>query len=140
MKHIVIILFILPFLLKAQKENKWYLYNHSKVAAKGKIGEIKRYFTNQNDLNNYEIKAYPSLHQETWNLSFIIMDSNRVEIDRVLTSQNSHKIKLNKKWFFDDDSKKRTILIYVVQTPTDPKVMQLVRVAPQAILKMSLKD
>lgn len=136
-KIIYIFIMLIPFLSFAQKSNSWKLFNKNKTIASGKIGTLQK--TTITSCENHTLQVWQSKAHKNWNLNFIVMDSNRTTIDQVEVTSKSKILKLKKEYFFENE-KPRKINIYISETPNDPKIAMLIKVAPQEILRIALAN
>lgn len=137
MKKIILILFLLPSILFAQKQNTWQLLLNNKVVLNGKIGEIKDY-TVDNKTKSIKVKLNAEVTKK-WNVSFIVMDTNKIEICRKKITVNDNIFSIAKKNFLNKDNKKQDLIVYTIRIPSDKKTAMLVKVAPQPLVKLSLQ-
>ena len=131
MKKIFFFLLFFPFLVNAQNKSTWKLFNGCKKLLEGNAGEQKIYEIKKENISNLKIKYYPKADRKNWNNTFIIMDTNRLEIIRVPANKN--KLLIDKEMISNNSS----IIVYIISKPTDPILASKIRVGtiPLVMLK-----
>lgn len=136
MKKIVLFLFLLPNLLLAQSYNKWKLYLGKNLVKEGISGSLKVYVAPKENNKNYTVVYYPTAQRRSWTNTLIVMDTNRIEIARKVTTKKNKSFIVNKKYL--DEYK--NIIIYVTSQPTDPKLAAKVRVGTVPLVSIKLPN
>ncbi len=122
MKKILFFLLFFPFLVNAQNKSTWKLFNGCKKLLEGNAGEQKIYEIKKENISSLKIKYYPKADRKNWNNTFIIMDTNRLEIIRVPANKN--KLLIDKEMISNNSS----IIVYIISKPTDPILASKIRV------------
>ena len=136
MKKIFILLFIIPFFIKAQT---WQLCSNKKVVLKGNIGETKSYQVSAKNIGQFAIKYFADDTQKMWNKTIVIMDTNRVEVFRKSLKKNDIGMSFNKK-HFDIKIFSKPLIVYIVVIPSDKKMAATIKVAPVLLVKLIPKN
>ena len=138
MKKILFLLFIIPFLVKAQNANTWQLLSNKKVVLRGNIGEIKNYEISKKDIGKLALKYFVNDTKKAWDKTIIIMDTNRVELFRKSLKKNEIGMSFNKK-VFDSKIFSKPLIVYIISIPTDKKIAATIKLAPIPLVKLTPK-
>lgn len=100
----------------------------------GNAGEQKIYEIKNNNISNLKIKYYPKTDRKNWNNTFIIMDTNRLEIVRVPAKNNTIVI------LKEMVSKNASLIVYIISKPTDPILASKIRVGTIPLVMIKTND
>ncbi len=134
MKKIVLFLFLFPKFLFAQSYNKWKLFQGENLVKEGISGSLKVYIAPKKNNKNYTVVYYPAAQRRSWTNTLILMDTNRIEIVRKVTTKKNKSFVIDKKYL--DEYKK--IIVYITSQPTDPKLAAKVRVGTVPLVAIKL--
>lgn len=134
MKNLCFFLLFFPFVINAQNNSTWKLYNGCKKVLEGNAGEQKIYEIKNNNISNLKIKYYPKTDRKNWNNTFIIMDTNRLEIVRVPAKNNTIVI------LKEMVSKNASLIVYIISKPTDPILASKIRVGTIPLVMIKTND
>ncbi len=134
MKNLCFFLLFFPFVINAQNKSTWKLYNGCKKVLEGNAGEQKTYEIKKENITSFKIKYYPKTDRKNWNNTFIIMDTNRLEIVRKPAPNN--KVVIEKELMNSNTS----FVIYIVSKPTDPILASKIRVGTVPLVLIKTKD
>ncbi len=134
MKKIFFFLLFFPFVLSAQSNSTWKLYNGCKKVLEGNAGEQKNYELKKDKISNLSIKYFPKTDRKSWNNTFIIMDTNRLEIIRKPAKNN--KLVIEKEFLKNNTS----FIVYIVSKPNDPILASKIRVGTIPLVMIKTID
>ncbi len=136
MKHLTIILFLLPLVAFTQTNNTWQLFYGTKKLASGISGHIKNVEIPTTNNRIIRVKYFPVSSRKSWVNSLIIMDSNRVELERKILINKNNSIVIPNKSLLEF----KKLIVYVSSKPTDPKLAAKVRIGTIPLVAIKLQD
>lgn len=139
MKKIVIILVFLPFLSKAQLPNHWYLLLHNKIVASGNVGQQQNYVVAKKNIGALKLKFASSIDCKNYNKTFIIMDTLRQEVFRKNIVGKKALLEIREQYFGEQNSYK-PLIVYIISKPINDAIAATVRLKPEPLLKIAIKD
>ena len=134
MKKIFFFLLFFPFVLSAQNNSTWKLFNGCNKVLEGNAGEQKIYELKKDKISNLSIKYFPKTDRKSWNNTFIIMDTNRLEIIR--KSAKNNKLIIEKELLFNNTS----FIVYIVSKPNDPLLASRIRIGTIPLVMIKIID
>ncbi len=134
MNKVIYFFLLFPFVIQAQNQNTWKLYNGCKKVMEGNAGEQKIYEQKKENISDLKIKFFPKSDRKKWNNTFIIMDTNRLEIVRKPAPDN--KVIIQKELMNANTS----FIIYIVSKPADPILASKIRVGTIPLVMIKTKD
>jgi hypothetical protein len=136
MKKIITFLFAVPLISFAQTKDNWQLYNGSERIASGVNGHIIEVQISKTDINTIKLRYLSASFKKGWNNTFIIMDTNRVEIERKkITSTNNYIIFYKKNLLVH-----KKLVAYVTSIPSNPKQAAKIKVGTVSLVSIKLVD
>lgn len=138
MKTIFTALLMLPLLIQAQSKSTWQVFADKKMIVKGIAGELKDCMIHSK-ATKIAIKYIPSRITKNWDKALVLMDTNRIEIERKPLAKDQTTVSIKKNILYAD-AKSRPVIAYMVSTPSDKHQAALVRVAPVPLVKLAIKE
>jgi hypothetical protein len=136
MKYFFTVLFIVPFLSFCQTINGWQLFYGTKKLSSGISGHIKNVEIPGTNNKIIKVKYFPSSTKKSWVNSLIIMDSNRVVIERKILENKNNSIIISNKSLFEF----KKVIVYVRSKPSDPKLAAKVRIGIIPLVAIKLQE
>ena len=136
MKHFIKILFLFPLLSFTQTNNTWQFFYGTKKISSGISGHIKNVEIPVTNNKTIKVKYFPVSSRKSWVNSLIIMDSNRVELERKILIHKNNSIIISNKSLVEF----KKLIVYVSLKPSDPKLAAKVRIGTIPLVAIKLQD
>jgi hypothetical protein len=136
MKHFIKILFLFPLLSFTQTNNTWQIFYGTKKISSGISGHIKNVEIPVTNNKTIKVKYFPVSSRKSWVNSLIIMDSNRVELERKILIHKNNSIIISNKSLVEF----KKLIVYVSSKPSDPKLAAKVRIGTIPLVAIKLQD
>ncbi len=136
MKHFITALFLLPFLSFSQTNNSWQLFIGAKKIASGVAGKEKDVEIASTNSKTIKVKYLPAFNKKSWTNTLIIMNTNRIELERKILTVKNNSLVITKKNLLEY----KKLIVCVISKPSDPKQAAKVRVGTMPLVAIKLID